>query len=511
MDEYLKILLDQIRCKKARPYIQQELQNHIEDQIEANMHAGMDREQAEKEAVRDMGDPVETGISLDSIHKPQIAWKLLGIIIVISIVGILIHVGIARHINGSDVYTSDRYVFHVIIGLAVMMFLYLLDYTFLAKFSKVIAIVLLAVCLLTLFSGNSVNGATVWMALPGGRIISVQALMLFYIPIYGAILYKYHGSGYQGVLKAVIWMVVPVVLVFMLPSFSIAGRMFISMLIMLTIAIKKNWFVVEKKKTICGLWTGFMIMPMAILGVAYLKKELAEYQIERIRTIFSLDGEWMRLFWKQDRLIGKSGADITESLPGFNSDYILTYISSVYGTIIAILLCCILAVLILAVFNTVMNQKNQLGMMMGCGCGMVFLMNFLVNILENLGIFPQSMTFLPLISAGGSYIVAAYGLLGIVLSVYRYKNVYPRNSKIDIKLSRNEIRHTLSVSKLFMCILGGITAVIACAGIYLELWNGYVDSLFKGVIVVLAVILIRSIYRIVYCSKNTQHCKKAVP
>ena len=48
MDEYLKTLLEQIRCKKARPYIRQELQDHIEDQIEANIHAGMNYEDAEK-------------------------------------------------------------------------------------------------------------------------------------------------------------------------------------------------------------------------------------------------------------------------------------------------------------------------------------------------------------------------------------------------------------------------------------------------------------------------------
>ena len=60
MDEYLKLLLEQIRCTKARPYIKQELQDHMEDQIAENMKAGMDHEQAEKEAVRDMGDPVET-------------------------------------------------------------------------------------------------------------------------------------------------------------------------------------------------------------------------------------------------------------------------------------------------------------------------------------------------------------------------------------------------------------------------------------------------------------------
>ena len=30
MDEYLKTLLEQIRCKKARPYVKKELQDHIE-------------------------------------------------------------------------------------------------------------------------------------------------------------------------------------------------------------------------------------------------------------------------------------------------------------------------------------------------------------------------------------------------------------------------------------------------------------------------------------------------
>ena len=48
MDEYLKLLLEQIRCTKARPYIKQELQDHMEDQIAENMKAGMDHEQAER-------------------------------------------------------------------------------------------------------------------------------------------------------------------------------------------------------------------------------------------------------------------------------------------------------------------------------------------------------------------------------------------------------------------------------------------------------------------------------
>ena len=76
MEEYLKILLEQIRCKKARPYIRQELQDHMEDQIEENIQAGMDHERAEKEAVKDMGDPVETGCRKDRRKMEEMAQVL---------------------------------------------------------------------------------------------------------------------------------------------------------------------------------------------------------------------------------------------------------------------------------------------------------------------------------------------------------------------------------------------------------------------------------------------------
>ena len=67
MEEYLKKVLEQIRCKKAQGEIREELRAHIEDQKEANLAAGMSAEEAEREAVADMGDPVETGIALDKV------------------------------------------------------------------------------------------------------------------------------------------------------------------------------------------------------------------------------------------------------------------------------------------------------------------------------------------------------------------------------------------------------------------------------------------------------------
>ena len=61
----------------------------MESQIEDNMAHGLTYEEAEKNAVSDMGDPVTVGISLDKIHKPQFAWKLLIIVGILSLRGIL--------------------------------------------------------------------------------------------------------------------------------------------------------------------------------------------------------------------------------------------------------------------------------------------------------------------------------------------------------------------------------------------------------------------------------------
>ena len=439
MDEYLKIVLEQIRCKKARPYIRQELQDHIEDQIEANISAGLNRTDAEKEAVKDMGDPVEAGLSLDRIHKPQIAWKLLLIISTISVIGILIHMAIDLYVTGDGTAMTPRYAFHVITGIVVMMILYFLDYTLLARFSKIIAAILIAMCFSTLLFGNVINGMHYFISsgLFGGFRIPIQALMLLYIPIYGGILYKYRGTGYAGLVKSLLWMIIPAWLVLYLPSVMTAGLMLVSMLVMLTIAVRKGWFHVQKALSLCTIWSIFTIAPVVLILVLYWQQRFSPYQMARLQAMFSSGSEnYMQLilqdFLSSSNFVGNNGMNIAEALPGFYSDYILTCLTSMYGILPAILLCCILAALVFGIFSTAIRQKNQLGMLMGCGCGMVFLMSLLINVLENIGIFPSTVTFLPFISSGGSYIIACYGLLGIVLSVYRYKNVYPAHIKVKI-------------------------------------------------------------------------------
>ena len=89
-EEYLKIVTEQIRCKRARGAVQEELQQHMEDQKNAFLVEGMEVQEAEAAAVAEMGDPIKIGTEMDRIHRPQMAWGMIGLIGALGIAGLLL-------------------------------------------------------------------------------------------------------------------------------------------------------------------------------------------------------------------------------------------------------------------------------------------------------------------------------------------------------------------------------------------------------------------------------------
>ena len=180
------------------------------------------------------------------------------------------------------------------------------------------------------------------------------------------------------------------------------------------------------------------MVPILVVKFASNLGFMVQYQIIRVKSFLGGD-EWccyltnrLQNSFRQSKWVGAGSADSLNYLSkstDFNSSYILAYLTSSYGIMVCLLVCCILAILVVKSFRIALKQKNQLGMLMGCGCGMVFVMNIAINVLENIGVLPVMQTFLPFFSAGGSFIIVSYILIGMILSIYRYKNIHPRRFK----------------------------------------------------------------------------------
>ena len=402
-------------------------------------------EEEQKNAVADMGDPVEVGISLDRIHKPKIAWRLLVIVGILSLLGILIQQSILRQPGYQELetwrqevyrYTTEGFVSCIVIGFLLMCVIYFLDYTLIAKYSRFIggAILILGGLRVAGFGGLDVNGIGNWIGF--GRLrVAVTSLMMFYVPIYGAILYKYRDGGVSALCRAILWLILPVFITSRIPSLGVAVIMMVSMLIELTVAVWKGWFQLPVKKTIIGVWLFFAAVPAILLTVKYAFHMLETYQEARIRSYLSHSGDanymtaTLHKFNENILLWGNSGKDVVGGLPEFNQDYIFSYILNSYGLLAGIFVAAILAALVLFMFGAAARQKNELGMVMGFGCGMIILLNISLNFAGMLGWIPLTSTFLPFLSVGRNNILLCYALVGIILSIYRYKDVYPKKFK----------------------------------------------------------------------------------
>lgn len=95
METWCGLAASYIRFPPDRPAVEQELMEHLQDKVDDFMEHGMPKEEAERRAVQEMGEPRETGLLLRQIHKPYLGWVwkgtvwLVRVLLVIAVVWLL--------------------------------------------------------------------------------------------------------------------------------------------------------------------------------------------------------------------------------------------------------------------------------------------------------------------------------------------------------------------------------------------------------------------------------------
>ncbi len=428
MDEYLRLLLGQIRCRKARDMVGKEVKSHILDQAEAYEQAGMERGKALEEAVRDMGDPVEAGAALNRLHRPQTDWRMLALIGAVSILSMLVHAGIGgKGLSLGDAY-GVRHGIGVLAGYGLMLAVCRMDYSYIGKYAKGIAASFFAAVFLVLLFGRGGNGPARWLSFGSLGIISVADMAYLYIPVYGGVLYRYRGEGYKGLGKCILWMLFPVLLLRM-NALSTAVLLFFILAAMLSAAIGKGWLKVCRRRTLAVFWACFGLLPCAWAGFLFASGKLAVYQAERLRAFLEQEGSsWdyqmtrAAEYLENSRLLGGSGNEIT-NLAGIQNDYLLNFVANDYGMAAMLFIGLLLLAVAARVIHVSFRQGNSLGMMMGCGCGMFFEAVTIMDLLHCFGKIPPTRLFLPFLASDTGGLAVAYILAGVVLSVYRFQRI----------------------------------------------------------------------------------------
>ena len=450
-EKYIQTVTEQIRCRRALPLVTKELEDHIEDQKCDYIEAGMDAAEAEESAVLEMGDPVEVGVEMDRIHRPKMAWKMIVLITVLNMAGSVLmyfirtnvmadagnHPGdvgwIASETGGNIDYLKS--IVWTIIGLACMIGICYVDYSRIGKYAKLITggwIVIMGMCV---FMGATyINGAVYGIGFLFGRVLPLRPFLYLIIPAYAAILYSMRSknTGYGGIAKAILWQILPLWIILRIPNLSMAVSVEFTFLILLSIAVWKNWFEVNRKRTLITMWSLVILLPVAGIALLIRLGYVRDYQMARLSAFLHPEGNDAGTLWGtiRDMITGAhlAGRGSCEKVWFFNRDYMLTFIIHYYGILAAVLVIAIVGGILIWFLQKTVHQKNQLGMIMGTGCVVVLFIQFVGYILENLGYFPLSNNYCLFLTTGGSGMMISYIMFGILLSIYRYQNVLVEES-----------------------------------------------------------------------------------
>nr|WP_315023196.1 permease prefix domain 1-containing protein [uncultured Aminipila sp.] len=431
--EYVKKVCEQIRWERAHKVISEELLNHIEDQKEAYIKKGQREQEAERNAILEMGDAVTVGQQLDRTHRPKPEWGTIVILCICLILGAFIQFIISYYsgMNGENYDSAFKdYLVSVPFGLAAFLFVYFTDFTLIIRSPIFFYFSILAA------SGGIIINSTARFGTYGHIICTAMLLC----PMYAAIVYNYRNSGYGGIIRS------GIIAVLTLGVFAYGGGYMacflfaISGLIILTTAISKGWFSVKK-------WKAFLLVYVPALSVLM-------YTLLAIQAHISLRGRGIilpisSLIHQQDspdfyvlmvlkqylqnlKLWGEgmpafpnslSPSTIEKILPCWGSDYSLVYIAYKFGYVCAAILIAMLAFLLIRMLVITLRQTSELGFIVCLSVTIELFIQSAFYISSNLGVMTAVVGPLPFITyEEKSFIVNMY-LMGLFLSAYRNKSI----------------------------------------------------------------------------------------
>ena len=424
--EYLQTLGEQILNPHARANVLEEIQNHIDEQTQDYVDAGMDFKAAKKEAVRQMGDPVTTGTELNRIHRPQFPVVLFGIAMVLTLFGILMQYILYVSEPSDNAYSHIGFMQHTIvynlIGLGIILLGIFGNYMILSRCSRLLYVIFLAVPPLCFALVHSY----------GGRQITAYFFCLLYPLVYALLLYRYREKGWKTIallhvlsllffgiiLSQTIGSVWPPILAFVLLSVLLLG-----------ICIQKRFLPGSKKVLWC--WTLLPYIGIAALsGSLFLRPQF--YLYERLMSALGLQhtgigSEFTKHALLQDQmkftLFG--GTSVSNRLPreDLYSTYLLHSIFLWFGIVVGILVIAALAFFALYSMRCALRQSNRLAMLLGSAASGILLLELLNYVLTNFGINLFYTASVPFLSYGLTSTVANSILVGILLGIIRNRNV----------------------------------------------------------------------------------------
>lgn len=435
--EYIESLIAQVSNKRAKILIQREIRNHIEDQADAYVEEGMNREEAVREAVRQMGSPDQTGRELNKIHQPQVPWIMIGLGILLTVMGLVMQIIIQNNTGYSvnEMSESIKMIAYNLLGFVIIMGILYSDYTFVARYSVWIYFTYLFMVLV--ISGFQYNYVT-----RGETGYYIAAL---YPIILAGLIYKLKELKTTGLLLCMASMFT--IFFTITKAYGIFGGAAESLcvgVLLLTLSVFKGMFGDRKKLHLFIIWAPLIFISFVLIFCMYAKDfniiPVSGYHAQKLNAILSPESDTSGFNYLKFRIRNESmnyrmfGEKV---IPEYSSEalcsvYLLISVFSYFGITVGTLFIFLVVFLGIKMLRISCVQSNRLGFLIGMAVWAEITVKIVSYVMNNLGFGLWETRSIPFINHGLFGTVINSILVGFIFSVsYNTRILAERNSKVE--------------------------------------------------------------------------------
>ncbi len=353
----------------------------------------------------------------------QINWGLVFVITLIAAIGCAMLYSAAE---GSIDPWASRQAVRFGAGLVAMFAVALVDVRVWFRYAYAFYFVAVALLGAVEFVGSAGMGAQRWIDL---KVIQLQPSEVMKVALVLALARYFHGQGEEDLARPSA-LVVPVALV-MAPAALVLTQPDLGPAMMLLMAAAAVFFIAGAR-----LWMFAVGVVLAGSAVPIAWQFLRDYQRQRVLTFLDPESDPLgagyhilqsKIALGSGGLTGRGFLAGTQShlsfLPEKQTDFIFTMLAEEFGMLGGLVLLALFFLLFVYGFAIALRSRNQFRRILAIGLTANLFLYVFINIAMVMGLVPVVGVPLPLISYGGTAMLAVMLAFGLIMSVWIHRDI----------------------------------------------------------------------------------------
>ena len=350
-------------------------------------------------------------------------WMLISIIL-ITMFGI-VNIYLAKKTSAGGMLFPVKQSIFFVASLVLLYFVVAIDYSIIKAFTPIFYWASIALLVLVLLIGSTINGAQGWIRLGPLSFQPAELAKIGTIMMMGKKLDDMEGeiNNFKNFCILAFYAIIPAGLIVIQPDMGMTMVLFFMVLGVFFIGGLDNRIILG------GLWAlilGIVLVWNSGLIQDYQKRRITSFQNPEADS--SDSGYHLRqsliavgsggFFGSLNSLANDgTGGYSSQYVPEIQTDFIFTQVCEQWGTFGAICLLTLYGILISRMINIARDSKDIFGRIIATGMVAYFLFAIWQNIGMTIGLMPITGITLPLVSYGGSSLLTTILSLGLVINV----------------------------------------------------------------------------------------------